>query len=175
MDFKSIIRDIPNYPKNGIIFKDITTLLKDSNAFQDVINVFYEKLKNQKIDKIIGIESRGFIFGAPLAYKLNVGFVPIRKKGKLPGETIYVNYDLEYGTDQIEIHIDAIQKGERVVLIDDLIATGGTALAAIELINKMGVELIETHFLIDLLFLGGSQSIKNLGHKVFSICNYDNE
>jgi adenine phosphoribosyltransferase len=175
MDFKSIIRDIPDYPKKGIIFKDITTLLKDSNAFQSVINIFYDKLKNQKIDKIIGIESRGFIFGAPLAYKLNVGFVPIRKKGKLPSKTICVNYDLEYGTDQIEIHIDAIQKGERVVLIDDLIATGGTALAAIELINRIGAELIETHFLIDLLFLGGSQSIKNLGHKVFSICNYDNE
>jgi adenine phosphoribosyltransferase len=175
MDFKSIIRDIPDYPKNGIIFKDITTLLKDSNAFRDVINVFYEKLKNRKIDKIIGIESRGFIFGAPLAYKLNVGFVPIRKKGKLPGETICVNYDLEYGTDQIEIHKDAIQKGERVVLVDDLIATGGTALAAIELINNMGAELVETHFLIDLLFLGGSQSIKNLGYKVFSVCNYDKE
>lgn len=175
MDFKSIIRDIPDHPKNGIIFKDITTLLKDSNAFQDVINVFYEKLKNQKIDKIIGIESRGFIFGAPLAYKLNVGFVPIRKKGKLPAETICVNYDLEYGSDQIEIHIDAIQKRERVILIDDLIATGGTALAAIQLINKMEAELVETHFLIDLPFLGGSQSIKNLGYKVFSICNYDNE
>jgi len=175
MDFKSIIRDIHDYPKKGIIFKDITTLLKDPNAFQDVINVFYEKLKNQKIDKIIGIESRGFIFGAPLAYKLNVGFVPIRKKGKLPGETICVNYDLEYGTDQIEIHIDAIEKGERVILIDDLIATGGTALAAIELINKVEAEIVEIHFLIDLPFLGGSQSIKNLGHKVFSICNYDNE
>lgn len=175
MDFKSIIRDIHDYPQKGIIFKDITTLLKDSSAFQDVINVFYEKIKNQKIDKIIGIESRGFIFGAPLAYKLNVGFVPIRKKGKLPGETIFVNYDLEYGTDQIEIHTDALQKGERVILIDDLIATGGTALAAIELLNKMEVEIIENFFLIDLTFLGGSQCIKKLGHKVFSICNYDNE
>ena len=175
MDFKSIIREIPNYPKKGINFKDITTLLKDPNAFQEVINVFYEKLKNQKIDKVIGIESRGFIFGAPLAYMLNVGFVPIRKKGKLPGEIISVNYDLEYGTDQIEIHTDALQKGERVILIDDLIATGGTALAAIELINKMEAEIIENFFLIDLTFLGGSQSIKKLGYKVFSICNYDNE
>jgi adenine phosphoribosyltransferase len=175
MDFKSIIREIPNYPKKGINFKDITTLLKDPNAFQEVINVFYEKLKNQKIDKVIGIESRGFIFGAPLAYMLNVGFVPIRKRGKLPGEIISVNYDLEYGTDQIEIHTDALQKGERVILIDDLIATGGTALAAIELINKMEAEIIENFFLIDLTFLGGSQSIKKLGYKVFSICNYDNE
>ena len=175
MDFKSIIRDIPDYPKKGIVFKDITTLLKDSSAFQEVINVFYEKLRNEKIDKIIGIESRGFIFGAPLAYKLNVGFVPIRKKGKLPGEIISVNYDLEYGTDQIEMHTDALQKGERVVLIDDLIATGGTALAAIELINKMEAEIIENLFLIDLTFLGGSKSIKKLGHKVFSICNYEGE
>ena len=175
MDLKSIIRDIPDYPKKGIIFKDITTLLKDSNAFQEVINVFYEKLKNEKIDKVIGIESRGFIFGAPLAYKLNVGFVPIRKKGKLPGETISVNYDLEYGTDQIEMHTDALKKGERVILIDDLIATGGTALAAIELINKMEAEIIENLFLIDLTFLGGSKNITKLGHKVFSICNYDGE
>ena len=175
MDFKSIIRDIPDYPKKGIIFKDITTLLKDPKAFQEVINVFYEKIKSQKIDKIIGIESRGFIFGAPLAYKLNVGFIPIRKKGKLPGETISVNYDLEYGTDQIEMHIDALKKGERVILIDDLIATGGTALAAIELINKMEAEIIENLFLIDLTFLGGSKSIKELGHKVFSICNYEGE
>ena len=175
MDFKSIIRDIPDYPKKGIIFKDITTLLKDPKAFQEVINVFYEKMQSQKIDKIIGIESRGFIFGAPLAYKLNVGFIPIRKKGKLPGETISVNYDLEYGTDQIEMHIDALKKGERVILIDDLIATGGTALAAIELINKMEAEIIENLFLIDLTFLGGSKSIKELGHKVFSICNYEGE
>jgi adenine phosphoribosyltransferase len=175
MDFKSLIRDIPDYPRKGIIFKDITTLLKDSNAFQDVINVFYEKLKNQKVDKIIGIESRGFIFGAALAFKLNVGFIPIRKKGKLPGETISVNYDLEYGTDQIEIHIDALKKGEKVVLIDDLIATGGTALAAIELINKVEAEIVENLFLIDLTFLGGAQSIKKLGQKVFSICEYDNE
>ena len=175
MDFKSIIRDIPDYPKKGIIFKDITTLLKNPKAFQEVINVFYEIIKSQKIDKIIGIESRGFIFGAPLAYKLNVGFIPIRKKGKLPGETISVNYDLEYGTDQIEMHIDALKKGERVILIDDLIATGGTALAAIELINKMEAEIIENLFLIDLTFLGGSQSIKELGYKVFSICNYEGE
>ena len=175
MDFKSIIRDIPDYPKKGIVFKDITTLLINPSAFQEVINVFYEKLKNEKIDKIIGIESRGFIFGAPLAYKLNVGFVPIRKKGKLPGKTISVNYDLEYGTDQIEMHTDALQKGERVILIDDLIATGGTALAAIELINKMEAEIIENLFLIDLTFLGGSQSIKELGYKVFSICNYEGE
>ena len=175
MDFKSIIRDIPDYPKKGVNFKDITTLLKDSNAFRDVINIFYEKLKNQKIDKIIGIESRGFIFGAPLAYKLNVGFVPIRKKGKLPGETIFATYDLEYGTDQIEIHTDALKKHERVILIDDLIATGGTALAAIELINKMEAQIIENLFFIDLTFLGGSESIKKLGHKVFSICNYENE
>jgi len=175
MDFKSIIRDIPDYPKKGIIFKDITTLLKNPKAFQEVINVFYEIIKSQKIDKIIGIESRGFIFGAPLAYKLNVGFIPIRKKGKLPGETISVNYDLEYGTDQIEMHIDALKKGERVILIDDLIATGGTALAAIELINKMEAEIIENLFLIDLTFLGGSKSIKELGHKVFSICNYEGE
>ena len=175
MDFKSIIRDIPDYPKKGIIFKDITTLLKNPSAFQGVINVFYEKLKNEKIDKIIGIESRGFIFGAPLAYKLNVGFIPIRKKGKLPGETISVNYDLEYGTDQIEMHTDALKKGERVILVDDLIATGGTALAAIKLINKMEAEIIENLFLIDLTFLGGSKSIKKLGHKVFSICNYEGE
>ena len=175
MDLKSIIRDIPDYPKKGIVFKDITTLLKDSAAFQEVINIFYEKLKDQKIDKIIGIESRGFIFGAPLAYKLNIGFVPIRKKGKLPGETFIAKYDLEYGSDQIEIHIDSLKKGEKVVLIDDLIATGGTVLAAIELITKMQAEIVENLFLIDLPFLGGSQKIVKLGQKVFSICEYENE
>tara|TARA_B110000046_G_C12903457_1_gene359644 strand:+ start:321 stop:845 length:525 start_codon:yes stop_codon:yes gene_type:complete len=173
MDFKSKIRDIRDYPKKGIIFKDITTLLMDPIYFNSVIDVFYERLKDQKIDKVIGIEARGFIFGAPLANRLNAGFIPIRKKGKLPAKTISVEYELEYGTDQIEIHIDALEKGERVVIIDDLIATGGTALASIKLINKMEVEIVENLFLIDLAFLGGSSSIKKSGHKVFSICNYD--
>jgi adenine phosphoribosyltransferase len=169
---KNLIRTIPNYPKDGIMFRDITTLLKDPQGFQEVINQLSERYKNAPIDVIAGIEARGFILGAALAFSLKKGFVPIRKKGKLPGKTISESYDLEYGSDIIEIHEDAISKGANVLLIDDLIATGGTAIGAITLINKIGGKVYETAFVIDLPELGGAKKIENLGHKVFSLCEF---
>ncbi len=171
-DIKKLIRTIPNYPKEGIMFRDITSLLKDPEGFQAVINQLTERYKNSPIDVIAGIEARGFILGAALAYNLKKGFVPIRKKGKLPGKTISQSYDLEYGSDTIEIHDDAINPGAKVLLIDDLIATGGTAIGAITLINKIGGSIYETAFVIDLPELGGRQKIEKLGHKVFSVCEF---
>jgi adenine phosphoribosyltransferase len=175
MDIKSLIRNVPDYPIKGIMFKDITTLIKDPAGFAFTINTLVDKYSDAKLDKIAGIESRGFIFGAVLAYRLNIGFVPIRKKGKLPAETIGHDYELEYGTDRIEIHTDAIEAGENVLLVDDLIATGGTAIAAITLIEKMGGKVAAACFVIDLPFLGGSNKIKNSGHDFFTLCEFDNE
>jgi adenine phosphoribosyltransferase len=169
---KNLIRTIPNYPKDGIMFRDITTLLKDPQGFQNVIDVLSERYKNSPIDVIAGIEARGFILGAALAFALKKGFVPIRKKGKLPGKTISQSYDLEYGSDTIEIHEDAIINGANVLLIDDLIATGGTAIGAITLINKIGGTVFETAFVIDLPELGGRDKIQALGHKVYSVCEF---
>lgn len=161
----SSIREIPNYPKEGILFRDITTLIGNPEAFSTLIDHLKEHYEGKKIDYVVGLESRGFIFGSALAYALNVGFVPIRKKGKLPYKTISKSYALEYGEDSIEIHIDAFgeKKGARVVLIDDLIATGGTASAGVELIEEIGGECVEACFLLDLVSLGGS---KELGKKV---------
>jgi adenine phosphoribosyltransferase len=169
---KNLIRTIPNYPKDGIMFRDITTLLKDPQGFKKVIDVLSERYKNSPVDIIVGIEARGFILGAALAFSLNKGFVPIRKKGKLPGKTISQSYDLEYGSDTIEIHEDAIINGANVLLIDDLIATGGTAIGAITLINKIGGSIFETAFVIDLPELGGTKKIQALGHAVFSLCEF---
>ena len=138
MTIKSYIRTVPHYPKHGVMFRDITTLLKDPVGFRVTIDEFVNRYTKAKIDKVAGIESRGFIIGAALAYQLGLGFVPIRKKGKLPAETIGHDYELEYGTDRIEIHVDAISKGDRVLLVDDLIATGGTAEAAVTLLEKHG-------------------------------------
>ncbi len=167
-----LIRTIPNYPKDGIMFKDITTLLKDPAGFHATIQFFHEKYKHAPIDCILGIEARGFILGSALAYSLGKGFVPIRKKGKLPGKTIQTTYDLEYGTDTIEIHDDALTPNSQVLLMDDLIATGGTALAAIELITKLGAKVFESAFVIDLPELGGSKKIQDQGHKVFSLISF---
>lgn len=175
MPLKSLIRNIPDYPVKGIMFKDITTLLKDPEGFRYSINEFVKRYSDIKIDKVAGIEARGFIFGSVLAFELGVGFVPIRKKGKLPAETVGYDYDLEYGSDRIEMHVDAVTKGERILLIDDLIATGGTASAAIKLIEKMGGVVVESCFVINLPFLGGSASIENSGHNVFSLCEFNNE
>jgi adenine phosphoribosyltransferase len=175
MTIKSLIRTIPNYPKPGIQFRDITTLLGDPKGFQQVINDFYSRYKNQNIDKIVGIEARGFIIGAALAYKLGVGFVPVRKAGKLPAETMGHDYVLEYGADRVEIHADAIAQGERILLVDDLIATGGTAEAAAVLIQKLGGELVESAFVIDLPDLGGVHRLEQLGLQSFALCAFEGE
>lgn len=159
-EISKLIRDIPDYPKPGIIFKDITTFI-NTPLFRDFINALKERYIAMDIDFIAGIESRGFIFGAPLAYALNIGFVPIRKKGKLPFTTVSEKYSLEYGFDEVEIHIDAFRgKKARVVLVDDLIATGGTALASIKLIESVGSECVEACFLFNLGFLGGIAKIE---------------
>ena len=153
------VRDVPDFPKPGILFKDITTLLSDGELFKNTIDIFLEANAGRHIDKIVGIDARGFIFGAAVAYQLGVGFVPVRKKGKLPYITESMSYTLEYGEAVVEMHVDAIGKGEKVVLIDDLLATGGTAAAAVKLIEKIGGELIEAQFLIELEFLHGREKL----------------
>jgi adenine phosphoribosyltransferase len=173
MSIKSYIRTIPHYPKQGILFRDITTLLKDPVGFRILVDELVARYSNAEIDKIAGIESRGFILGAPLAYALGIGFVPIRKKGKLPAETVGQDYELEYGVDRIEIHADAINPGERILLVDDLIATGGTAEAAVTLIRKLGGEIVECAFAIDLPDIGGSQRLTALGVDVFALTAFE--
>ncbi len=175
MTIKSRIRTVPHYPKQGIQFRDITTLLKDPVGFRLTIDELVRRYQDIKIDKIAGIESRGFIIGAPLAYALGKGFVPIRKKGKLPAETIGHDYELEYGTDRIEIHTDAIAMGENILLVDDLIATGGTAEAACKLIAKMGGRIVECCLVIDLPDIGGRARLEKHGHSVFSLCEFEGD
>lgn len=155
------VRDIPDFPKQGIIFKDITTVIKDAEAFKRVIDFFTKKLKDKNVDYIVGIESRGFIFAGPIAYNLGIGVIIIRKPGKLPSDTEKLTYDLEYGTDTIEIHKDAIEKGKRVIIIDDLLATGGTAAAACKLVEKVGGKVVANCFMIDLTFLNGKDKLPN--------------
>ena len=175
MQIKSLIRTIPHYPKQGIQFRDITTLLKDPVGFRMVIDVLAQHYSNQKIDKIAGIEARGFIIGAALAYKLGMGFVPIRKSGKLPAETVGHDYALEYGVDRLEIHTDAVSEGERLLLVDDLIATGGTAEAAIKLIQKLGGVVMGCAFVIDLPDLGGSKRLADRGLEPYSLCEFEGD
>ncbi|MCG6933949.1 MAG: adenine phosphoribosyltransferase [Gallionella sp.] len=175
MPIKSRIRTVPHYPKQGVQFRDITTLLKDPVGLRATVDELARRYRDMKIDKVAGIESRGFIVGAPLAYVLGKGFIPIRKKGKLPAETIGHDYELEYGTDRIEIHTDAIQKGDRVLLVDDLIATGGTAEAACTLIEKMGGKIVECSFIIDLPDIGGRARLEKHGQKVFSLCEFEGD
>lgn len=171
MDLKSKIRAVPDFPKPGILFYDITTLLADPEASRVVIDRLVEPYVDQRIDKVVGIESRGFIFGAPLAERLNVGFVPVRKPGKLPAERIEEKYDLEYGTDSLCIHKDAIVSGERVLVIDDLLATGGTMAATAKLIQRLEGEIIALVCVIELLALNGREKLKGL--PVFSLLTYD--
>ncbi len=173
MPIKSRIRTIPHYPRHGIQFRDITTLLKDPVGFRIAIDELANRYAGQKIDKIAAIESRGFIVGAPLAYKLGVGLVPVRKPGKLPAETVGHDYQLEYGADRIEIHTDAIARGEKVLLIDDLIATGGTAEAACALIEKLHGQVLECAFLVDLPEVGGRVRLEQQGRKVFALCAFE--
>lgn len=172
-DIAKLIRTIPHYPKEGIMFRDITTLLKDPEGFKTTINLLVNKYKDSNLDYIAGIEARGFILGSALAFALGKGFIPVRKKGKLPGKTIQQSYDLEYGSDTIEIHEDAFHKGANILLIDDLIATGGTALGAISLIEKCGGNIVECAFVVDLPELGGAKKIQDKGHKVFSLCHFE--
>ena len=172
-DLKSFIRNVPDFPKPGIGFKDITTLLIDGPAFREAVDLLAERFQNQEIKKVVGIESRGFVFGSVIAYKWGVGFVPVRKPGKLPAETISEEYDLEYGTDSLEIHRDAITPGEKVLIVDDLLATGGTAQATVNLINRLGGEIAGIAFLIELSFLNGRQKLN--GYDVLSLMEYDAE
>lgn len=175
MPIKSRIRTIPHYPKQGIMFRDITTLLKDPVGFRIMINELVNRYTGMKIDKVAGIESRGFIIGAPLAFQLGIGFVPIRKKGKLPAKTVGHDYKLEYGADRIEMHVDAVSKGEIVLVVDDLIATGGTAEAACKLIESIGGKIVECCFVIDLPDLGGRKRLEQNDHKVFGLCEFEGE
>jgi adenine phosphoribosyltransferase len=156
---RTAVRDVPDFPKKGIIFKDITPILKDVALFRASIDVFLEQCKGKKLDKVVGIDARGFVFGSAVAYELGIGFVPLRKKGRLPYKTESAAYTLEYGEAEMELHIDAIVPGEKIVLIDDLLATGGTSASAVRLINKVGGELIEAIFLIELEFLHGREKL----------------
>jgi len=172
-EIKSKIRTIPNFPKPGVMFRDITTLLKDKEGLNKIVEIFYQRYKNKKIDVVAGIESRGFILGSILASKLNAGFIPIRKPGKLPAETISQEYSLEYGTDKIEIHKDAIEPGQKVLVIDDLVATGGTAEAALKLVENLGGDIVEFAFIVDLPDLKGTQKIEK--YPFFSLIGFEGE
>ncbi len=169
-DLKKFIRDIPDFPKPGILFKDITTLLKDGKALKASVDVLARQFAKKGVRYVVGIESRGFIFGTALAYKLGVGFIPVRKKGKLPSKTRAVSYDLEYGTDTLEIHADALKKGDKVLIIDDLLATGGTVAAVVKLVSGAGAKIAGVGFIIELSFLNGRDRLK--GFPVFAAVKY---
>ena len=175
MPFKSRIRTVPHYPKPGVMFRDITTLLKDAMGLQLAVKSLADHFRGHTIDRVAGIEARGFILGAAVAYELGLGFIPVRKKGKLPAKTIGQDYALEYGTDRIELHADAISPGESILLIDDLIATGGTAAAACALIQRMGGNIQGCGFVIDLPDLGGRQRLEDQGFSVFALCEFEGD
>jgi len=173
MDFKSVIRTIPDYPKAGIMFRDITTLLGHPRAFRAAVDQMVQPWCGLKIDKVAGLEARGFILGGAVAHQLGVGFVPVRKKGKLPHTVIGEDYALEYGIDRVEIHTDALKQGDQVVLVDDLIATGGTAMAGIKLLERAGAKVVGCVFVIDLPELGGSEKLRALGKPVTALVSYE--
>ncbi|MDD4503320.1 MAG: adenine phosphoribosyltransferase [Clostridiaceae bacterium] len=170
MDLGKYIRAIEGFPKEGINFKDVTPLLKDGDAFRYAVKSISDKLRDLNVDVVVGPEARGFIFGAPVAYELGVGFVPVRKQGKLPAETVRYEYELEYGMDSLEIHRDAIKKGARVAMVDDLLATGGTILSAVKLVEQLGGEVVHIGFLIELAFLNGRDNLK--GYDISSMIKY---
>ena len=172
-DLKASVRTIPDYPKPGILFRDITTLLGDARAFRQAIDELVQPYADARVDKVAGIEARGFILGGAVAHQLSAGFVPIRKKGKLPHETVRIAYSLEYGLDEMEVHADAIGSAERVLLIDDLIATGGTAVAAVNLLRQIGADVLAACFIIDLPDLGGAQKLRDLGVEVRSLVSFE--
>jgi adenine phosphoribosyltransferase len=169
-DLKNIIRDVPDFPKKGIIFKDITTLLADAPSYQRMVDLMAHRYIGKGIDKIVGVEARGFIIGAALAYKLGAGIVLVRKPGKLPSETVSASYDLEYGSDSLEIHTDAINKGERILIADDVLATGGTMAAVVDLVKGMGGDLVECCFMAELTFLNGREKLPE--GKVYSLLSF---
>ena len=170
---KDAIRSIPDYPKPGIMFRDITTLLGDARAFRRAVDELVHPYAGGRIDQVAGIEARGFILGGAVAHQLSSGFVPIRKKGKLPHTTVSIAYALEYGTDEMEIHSDAVKPGDRVILVDDLIATGGTATAAVELLRRIGAEVVAACFVIDLPEIGGAQRLRDLGVTVRTLMEFE--
>ena len=172
-ELKASIRTIPDYPKPGILFRDITTLLGDARAFRRAIDELVQPWAGAKIDKIAGMEARGFILGGAVAHQLSAGFVPIRKKGKLPHATVSIAYSMEYGLDEMEVHEDAVLPGERVILVDDLIATGGTAEGAVKLLQKIGANVVAACFVIDLPDLGGAKKIRDLGVPVRTLMEFD--
>lgn len=171
-ELKASIRSIPDYPKPGVIFRDITTLLGDPRAFRRAIDELVTPFAGSKIDKIAGIEARGFILGGAMAHQLSAGFIPIRKKGKLPSRTVSIAYALEYGEDMLEMHVDALRAGEKIILVDDLIATGGTAIAAVELLRKIGAIVEAICFVVDLPDLGGAKKLRKLGVEVHSLVSF---
>jgi adenine phosphoribosyltransferase len=173
MPIKSRIRTIPDYPEKGIMFRDITTLLQDPQGFRKTVDELVQLHVLSRVDKVAGIEARGFILGGAVAHQLGVGFVPVRKKGKLPYETLEESYALEYGTDTVEIHTDAVLPGENILLVDDLIATGGTAEAAVKLIRRTGGQVIGCTFVVELPDLGGRRLLENLGCEVLSLCSFE--
>lgn len=172
---RDAIRTIPDYPKPGIMFRDVTTLLGDAGAFRAAVDAMVHPHAGKKIDKVAGIEARGFILGGAVAHQLSVGFVPVRKKGKLPYKTMGQSYELEYGVDEVEIHVDAVEPGERVLIVDDLIATGGTAEAAIKLLRQAGAEIVGCSFVIDLPDLGGAKRLEKMGVTVASLVSFEGE
>ncbi|MFQ6014067.1 MAG: adenine phosphoribosyltransferase [Anaerolineae bacterium] len=170
MDLASMIRDVPDFPVEGILFKDITTLIKDADAFRQAVDELVSHYEDRDIDAVAAIESRGFIFGAPLAYQLGAGFIPVRKQGKLPAEKISAEYTLEYGTNVLEMHTDAIEPGNKVLVIDDLIATGGSAKATVEMVERLGGEVVGIAFLIELTFLHGVEKLD--GYDIFVMIKF---
>ena len=171
-DLKKHIREVPDFPKPGILFYDITTLLQDSLALRKTVDQFVWFFARKRIDKVVGIESRGFMFGPIVAYDLNAGFVPVRKPGKLPSETIRQSYELEYGTDSVEMHRDGVQPGENVLIVDDLVATGGTAMATARMVEKLGGKVAGFGFIIELTFLDGRKKLEQLGYDVKALLQY---
>ncbi len=175
MEIKSRIRTIPDYPKPGVMFRDVTTLLGDAQGLRQTVDELVQPFTGNRIDKVAGIEARGFILGGAVAHQLGVGFVPVRKKGKLPWETLGQDYELEYGSDRVEIHTDAIALGEKILLVDDLIATGGTAEATIRLIERAGGEIVGLSFVVELSDLGGRARLEKLGHAVLALCSFEGD
>jgi adenine phosphoribosyltransferase len=173
MDFKDVIRTIPDYPKPGIMFRDITTLLGNARAFRRAVDELVQPYAGVRVDKVAALEARGFILGGAVAHQLSVGFIPIRKKGKLPYTVIGESYALEYGQDRVEVHIDALKQGEHILLVDDLIATGGTASAGIRLMERAGAQVIGCSFVIDLPELGGADKLRALGKKVNTLVSFE--